>query len=948
MKKIYLIIIYVMALQLLSSAQKIYIPDTAVRTVIQKEWAYRAAYISTSTICTSLYSDCFSAAGDTMYLPGFSYLNRCYTSSLSPMQSPHTIDCRNMNITNMEGLQYLDAIGSIDLTNNKITNSGYRAILLYDNGMRAGYSYGSFSNGFIRLDSNLLSGNVFNFIRKDSVTYESTLSFAHNNIDSFVPLNYSNLEMSDLDLSYNKITKINCNEVGYIDNINFSNNLIATVNLYSICGVTTPCFAGNCVNSYRNFSNNLINFCEISAIGFWQNTTIDSNFVYIDLSNNKITDLKNVNSFINRWQRVNLSGNNLQNTSHDYPLGIAYYINLDSCNLSFLPEISEGVIDVSCKKNKINSCLTKLPSTLRYLYVDSNILTCLPNYVPGLRLMINNNYIPCTSFPICNPTNNVNGCIGFPTIIGKVYFDKNNNLHKDTTEPYLSNIKVDNGDSLQSYTDGSGSFFFTFDSVGQKIIHIHAPQYYTAFPDSIGFTFSQNDTMYNVGDIPIQVTTFIDSVYTFIVPTNWAARPGFDYNYSIFYGNKGTTTVNPTITVNYDSSKLQFVSCTQSTAVNNGNSISFSLTNFNAADVGNFNCRFTIKPTTSIGDTIKTYSTIIANAAANADTAFTIVRGSYDPNDKLATPTISTTQIAAGDYINYIIRFQNTGNDTAFNIVLADTLSTMLQPSTLQIIGSSHTCKTTSTGNKLYFEFKNINLPDSHVNVQGSNGYVRFRVKPLSRLAAGNIIPNKASIYFDYNKAVITNLATTKVVLPSIITPLHLINYSINCRNSGCRSIINNWTTANEVNVSHFNIQRSIDGKEFITIGKIKANNKSNNEYGFVDNSNSLTTNNSKSYTIYYRIVAVDNDGKLTYSEVKVISINNTNSLVNVYPNPSKDFITIENNGVKTLTVVDCFGRVIQQYNNLSATQLINIKHWSRGVYILNFDNGEKIKLIKE
>jgi hypothetical protein len=49
------------------------------------------------------------------------------------------------------------------------------------------------------------------------------------------------------------------------------------------------------------------------------------------------------------------------------------------------------------------------------------------------------------------------------------------------------------------------------------------------------------------------------------------------------------------------------------------------------------------------------------------------------------------------------------------------------------------------------------------------------------------------------------------------------------------KNVAVNWTTANEINVSHFNIQRSSNGKDFINIGKVKANNKNYNEYSFTD-----------------------------------------------------------------------------------------------------------------
>lgn len=136
---------------------------------------------------------------------------------------------------------------------------------------------------------------------------------------------------------------------------------------------------------------------------------------------------------------------------------------------------------------------------------------------------------------------------------------------------------------------------------------------------------------------------------------------------------------------------------------------------------------------------------------------------SYDPNDKNAAPAgylddhfIKTTT----DKIEYTIRFQNTGSDTAFTVVIKDTLDPNLDISTLQVGPASHnfTWKLSGIENThLVFTFNNILLPDSTTNNPGSNGFVKFAISPKQGLAEGVQISNKAEIYFDYNSAVITN-----------------------------------------------------------------------------------------------------------------------------------------------------------------------------------------------
>ncbi|MFK8006088.1 MAG: T9SS type A sorting domain-containing protein [Saprospiraceae bacterium] len=134
--------------------------------------------------------------------------------------------------------------------------------------------------------------------------------------------------------------------------------------------------------------------------------------------------------------------------------------------------------------------------------------------------------------------------------------------------------------------------------------------------------------------------------------------------------------------------------------------------------------------------------------------------GAYDPNDKMGFPLGygSENYINRGQDIEYQIRFQNTGTDTAFNIVVVDTLSEFLDITTVRPGASSHPYQfDISTGGRLSFTFSNIMLPDSFVNEPTSNGFVRFKVSQKHNLDLGTQILNSAAIYFDFNAPILTN-----------------------------------------------------------------------------------------------------------------------------------------------------------------------------------------------
>lgn len=134
--------------------------------------------------------------------------------------------------------------------------------------------------------------------------------------------------------------------------------------------------------------------------------------------------------------------------------------------------------------------------------------------------------------------------------------------------------------------------------------------------------------------------------------------------------------------------------------------------------------------------------------------------GSYDPNDKQGFPRGYGAQhyIKPGVDIEYLIRFQNTGTDTAFQVVIRDTLSPWLDPGSVAPGASSHPYRFDYYGDGyLKFVFDPIALPDSNVNQAGSQGFVSFRVKQRAGVPLETDIFNQAAIYFDANPPVITN-----------------------------------------------------------------------------------------------------------------------------------------------------------------------------------------------
>ena len=152
------------------------------------------------------------------------------------------------------------------------------------------------------------------------------------------------------------------------------------------------------------------------------------------------------------------------------------------------------------------------------------------------------------------------------------------------------------------------------------------------------------------------------------------------------------------------------------------------------------------------------------------------IRGAFDPNDKTGYPLgkKSVGQIPENQDIEYVIRFQNTGNDTAFTVVVKDTLPTFLDASSIQWGVSSHPYTPSFEGKStVIFTFNNIFLVDSFTNEPKSHGFIRFRIKQMPNLVKGTKIQNSAGIYFDFNPPIITNKTLHTIGVDEFLSPIN-------------------------------------------------------------------------------------------------------------------------------------------------------------------------------
>jgi uncharacterized repeat protein (TIGR01451 family) len=244
------------------------------------------------------------------------------------------------------------------------------------------------------------------------------------------------------------------------------------------------------------------------------------------------------------------------------------------------------------------------------------------------------------------------------------------------------------------------------------------------------------------------------------------ARPGFQFQCSISIQNLTPNASGAiTLTMAFDP-VLGFVSALPTAGNVSGNTITWNLPQLTGWQSRSALVSFTVPPDPLLIGTQLVNSAAVSSVNTDGDltnnnaAVSTTITGSYDPNDKLAQTSLgssSTWLIDEDEWIDYTIRFQNTGTDTAFNILITDTLPDILDPTTIQMGAGSHAFSwELRDQGTLKFYFQNILLPDSNFNEPLSHGFVGFRIRPHLPIAPGTIIENIANIYFDFNPPVIT------------------------------------------------------------------------------------------------------------------------------------------------------------------------------------------------
>ncbi|KQB42262.1 leucine-rich repeat domain-containing protein [Flavobacterium aquidurense] len=676
------------------------------------------------------------------------------TLDLSTLSNLENLDCTGCRLTNIDvsdsfnlktlncsynlftslSIAGLSKLNNLVCSNNPITDLNLQGL---DNLQFLECDYTNLTtltlNGFPKLENVLSRWGTLTSIKISNLPNLKRLECFYNNITDFDVTNTSKLEW--LSCGNNNISNL---DISAFNELKFSN-----------CET----------NKISSLETNNLSKLEVLYCGINKFTSLDvqssPNLQTLSCSNNqiKILNLENLPKLL----EVNCSYNQIEALDFNSAKKISQ-ITCNNNNLVYLfvkngKQEGLGLYDSFSYYNNPN---------LKYICADDTDIEQIEYYLannnmPKVNLNTYCSFTPGGDFYTIQALNkfdqNNDGCDLNDVVVYDIKYNVTSNLK--------TGVLVSNNSKIPSIELQQGNY---------KIIPVlQYPEYFNISPKEITVSFP-NDASPRVENFCITAVDSRNDLEIILVP-GIAAEPGFESTYNIVYKNNGNTTQSGFITVKFDDTVLHYVSSDKDLISKSGNELKWDFNNLKPFESGNITFtlylnRPTDKPAANIGDILK-FSTNISSLSLDEtplNNLFELkqtVVGSYDPNDKTCLEGTIITPNLIGEYVHYMIRFENTGTSRARNIVVKDMIDlAKFDISTLVPISSSHSFVTKiSDGNKVEFIFENINLPFDDAN---NDGYIAFKIKTKPTLKVGDTFANEANIYFDYNFPILTNKATSK------------------------------------------------------------------------------------------------------------------------------------------------------------------------------------------
>lgn len=679
----------------------------------------------------------------------------------------------NVSITNLDGIQaffnltsfgcYNSLITAIDLTNSPALTT----IAISNNSL-------------------LTTINVSNLTQLETLEY----------------LNCPNLSYLDVSNCSSLTTSINIttNALTYLNAMNCSSMFSITSNSNSLNYLNVDgCTGLNNLNVWNSQLNMII-------IGGLPNLSLVNLYFNPLLSNLLIVDCPNLNTLY--CSNNNFTSLNLATIPSITDLNCSYN-PITFLNVSVLPNLTS----LSCGNTQIMSLDVTELNNLTYLWCPNNpqLQTVFAKNGQNETFVLDNN--PNLDF-ICADDGQVATIQGqlntagmtstvvnsycsfvpggdYNTITGTIRYDANNNGcdASDSTQSFIRMNINDGTNQGATFTNSTGTYnFYTLTGNFTVNSSLENPSFFTVTPASATIPFVNTNNNVATQNFCISANGVHPDLEIVVAPIT-PARPGFNATYRVAYKNKGNQTLSGTATLNYNDAVLDFVSATAAPTSQSTGVLNWNYTNLLPFESRSYFVTLNVNtptetPPVNIDDVLTFSSTItpVSSDAFPLDNSFTLnqtVVGSFDPNEIRCLQGSFIPPSEIGNYLHYMVNFENTGNAAAENVVVkVDIDATKYDIATLQMLNTSHPSYTRINGNRVEFIFENINLSATSGNPPvGGHGNVLFKIKSKNTLVSGNTVAKQANIYFDYNAPIDTNLAMT--TYQSLNNPITVFDESI-------------------------------------------------------------------------------------------------------------------------------------------------------------------------
>lgn len=663
----------------------------------------------------------------------------------------------------------------IDLSNNSLTAINLNGL---SNLQILKLNYNQLSaidlSGLVALTGLSLNHNLLTQIDISSLTQLVQFDCSYNSI-SALP-NLTNLtQLSQLDCSYNTISTIDFTGLSALQYLGYSGNNLVSLEVSSLTGLMSLVCSDNALTSidlsaltgllYFEGSFNDFTTLDFSANTAMANIICDHNqLTALDVT--MLPNLTRLNVSHNALTQINLSQN---------PMLFEFFAtnNLFS-NLNFNSNSSLYFIDVS-ENSALQSIFMNngtfnqgsVPGYLGIVNCPNIEYVCVQEEGIGYvnnQLQFNSGAsdVVVNSYCSFSPSGDYN------LIKGKITYDADAN-GCDASDPIFPNLRVNITDGTNSganFIDAQGNYSFVTQTGSYTITpSIQHPDWFTFTPASATINFSNNENNQETADFCLAPLGVHQDVSVVFAPASHA-RPGDTASYQVLYTNNGNQLLSGSVDFNFNDAVLDLIFSSEAPAQVQSGILTWNYTNLQPFESRRIDLAFSVNATTdtpavNIGDELNFSASILPVAADEMpqDNTFEFSQTVVDANilnDIICLEGTVLDPSYIGEYLHYMINFENVGTLAAENTIIRFEVDlNVFDISTLQLLDASNNVITRVTGNVVEFIFQNINLEI------GGHGHILLKMKTLENLPESAVVSNRASIYYDFSAPVDTPTVNT-------------------------------------------------------------------------------------------------------------------------------------------------------------------------------------------